>query len=153
LAKGEISRRVIYDLNWTLMRWPNHVPAMQGMVQYYLAGGVSYTFDPPECYFMRARRFAPDDISVLMQEAYFLSRKRERNRAIEVYEQALKLDPRSADVHYNMGLVYLDMNQPQKAVEHARLAYGSGYPLPGLRRKLERAGLWQQVVPPATTTP
>jgi tetratricopeptide (TPR) repeat protein len=149
LSKGELTRRVIYDLDWTLMRWPNHVPAMQGMVQYYLGGGLSYTFDPPECYFMRARRFAPDDISVLMQEAYFYSRKKDRSGAIAVYQEALKLDPNSTDVHYNMGLVYLDMNEPQKAVEHARLAYGNGYPLPGLKRRLERVGLWQQVVPAA----
>lgn len=48
----------------------------------------------------------------------------------------------SAEIHYNLGLILLKLSQPQLAVEHAKKAYAGGYPLPGLRNKLQRAGVW-----------
>ncbi|MCB1622990.1 MAG: tetratricopeptide repeat protein [Pseudomonadales bacterium] len=148
LSQGELTKRVMHDLDWTLHKWPNHVPAMQGMVQYFLAGGLSYNYDELGCYFTRARRFAPDDISVLLQEAYYYWRKSDYPRALAVYADALRIDPKSPDVHYNMGLVYFDQKDMAKALEHAQLAYSAGYPLPGLRNKLERAGQWKAPGPP-----
>jgi hypothetical protein len=35
----------------------------------------------------------------------------------------------------------LDLGQKDAALEYARKAYGMGYPLPGLRRKLDAAGM------------
>jgi tetratricopeptide (TPR) repeat protein len=46
----------------------------------------------------------------------------------------------SAELHYALGLSYANTKEYEKAVEHARRAYELGYPLPGLRNKLERAG-------------
>jgi hypothetical protein len=39
-------------------------------------------------------------------------------------------------LNYNIGLLYFDMGDYAKAVEHARVAYNAGYPLVGLRKKL-----------------
>ena len=47
----------------------------------------------------------------------------------------------SAEVAYYLGLVSLDLGQKEAALEYARKAYGMGYPLPGLRRKLEAEGM------------
>lgn len=50
------------------------------------------------------------------------------------------LDGDSAEMNYNLGLVYLELGQLDDAVRHAELAYASGFPLPGLRVKLHKLG-------------
>jgi tetratricopeptide (TPR) repeat protein len=147
ISQRDYSRAAIADLNWTLLRWPNHGPALQGLVRYSLEGGQAYDFDPIDCYFKRARDFAPNDISVLMAEGYYRWRTGDKAAAMSQYQEALKLDPGSSDIHYNLGLVYFDQANYPKAVEHAKIAYDAGYPLPGLRRKLERIKQW-----PASTS-
>ena len=47
----------------------------------------------------------------------------------------------SAEIAYYLGLVSLDLGQKDAALEYARKAYGMGYPLPGLRRKLGAVGM------------
>ena len=47
----------------------------------------------------------------------------------------------SAEIAYYLGMVSLELGDQTQAVEYARKAYGMGYPLPGLRRKIEAAGL------------
>jgi hypothetical protein len=45
-------------------------------------------------------------------------------------------------LHYNLGLLYVDQMQYDLAREQAKQAYELGYPLNGLRARLERAGRW-----------
>ncbi len=47
----------------------------------------------------------------------------------------------SAEIAYYLGMVSLDLGDREAAATYARKAYGMGYPLPGLRRKLEAAGV------------
>lgn len=47
---------------------------------------------------------------------------------------------RSAEINYNLGLITLELGELQEAVSYAESAYGLGYPLPGLRTKLEKLG-------------
>jgi|SRR6185503_6638158 len=54
------------------------------------------------------------------------------------------LSGKSAEVHYNLGLIMLDLGDADNAVQHAHAAYSLGYPLPGLRRKLTALGRWSQ---------
>jgi len=46
----------------------------------------------------------------------------------------------SAELHYFLGLFYIDVDDLDSAVEHAERAYELGYPLPGLAAKLRRHG-------------
>jgi len=46
----------------------------------------------------------------------------------------------SSFFYYNLGLLYADMKNWEKAVEYGQKAYKSGLDLPGLRQKLEKAG-------------
>jgi hypothetical protein len=48
----------------------------------------------------------------------------------------------TAELHYLLGIVLTDMKDYEPALEHAKLAYKMGYPLPGLKRKLQNAGHW-----------
>src|SRR5262249_10171379 len=115
-------------------------------IQYDLKGGHEYEFPSTECYFARARKVFPDDANVIVLEGYYFWKKGDRQRARKEYEEALALNPDSADGHYNLGLVCAEMNDFDEAVKHAQIAYAAGYPLPGLRNKLEKAGRWP---PPA----
>jgi tetratricopeptide (TPR) repeat protein len=47
----------------------------------------------------------------------------------------------SAEIAYQLGLVSLQMGDKDAAAQYARKAYGMGYPLPGLRRRLQEAGV------------
>jgi tetratricopeptide (TPR) repeat protein len=144
---GEYSRGVMADLDFLLRHWPNHLPGLEALIQYDLGGGRAYEFAPAYCYFERARAFVPDDPGVLLHEGYYFWKKKNNERAIEAYEAALAVDPKSTDAHYSLGLLYYESGEYDKAVIHARAAYDAGYPLPGLKRKLQQAGHWAEAKP------
>jgi len=139
LNRGIFSRPVLADLNFTFSHWPNHIPALLALVRYDLGGGQPHEFLPAECYFQRARDFAPDDADVLIVEGTYFYRRKDYARAKQSLEQALEINPSSADAHYNLGLLYVESGDLAKAREHADAAYSIGYPLPGLRNRLDRA--------------
>lgn len=63
------------------------------------------------------------------------------NEAKETLMRGLSMvDGAAAEMHYNLGLICLELGEVEDAVEHAELAYASGFPLPGLRLKLQKLG-------------
>jgi len=56
------------------------------------------------------------------------------------------LDGESAEVHYNLGLLYLEVKNSDLALEHAHKAYALNHPLPGLRNRLQAMGRWSDAV-------
>jgi tetratricopeptide (TPR) repeat protein len=140
MKQGEHSRRVIADLDFLLARWPNHPPALKAMIEYELAGGKPHDFAGPLCYLQQARRFSPDDVKVPLLEGFYRWKKTDVAGAIAAYQDALSVEPESLDAHYNLGLLYIETKQLDKAREHAAVAYAAGYPLQGLRRKLSKLG-------------
>lgn len=144
MSQGEYSRRVMADLDFLLRHWPNDLPGLEALIRYELAGGKAYEFAPAFCYLERARAFAPDDVGVLLHEGYYFWKKKNNDRAIEIFKAALAIDPTSADAHYDLGLIYSDLGEYDQAVAHARVAYDAGYPLPGLKHKLQQTGHWTE---------
>lgn len=142
MREGEYSRRVMADLDFMLRHWPNHLPGLEALIQYELSGGKTYEWAPAYCYLERARQFAPDDVGVVLREGYYFWKKKDNARAVKAFEDALALDPNSADAHYDLGLVYCELGEYDKALLQARAAYDAGYPLPGLKNKLQEAGHW-----------
>ena len=140
MKQGEYSRRVIADLDFLLARWPNHPPALQAMIEYELAGGKPHDFAGALCYLQQARRFSPDDVKIPLLEGFYRWKKSDVLGALAAYEDALAVDPDSVDAHYNLGLLYIEAKQLDKAREHATTAYAAGYPLQGLRKKLAKLG-------------
>jgi len=144
LIRGQTSVYIMEDLDYVLRAVPNHHRALYSVARYQLQSG---TPDPryrsAECYFDRAMRFRPGDATVRLVHGIYLARKGDKAAAMKEYEAALAIDPRSAEAHYNLGLLYLEMNDFERARAHAHKAYELGYPLQGLRRKLERAGEWR----------
>lgn len=93
---------------------------------------------PPECYFQRAKVFAPEDKMVSAIFGIYLHRRGELDRALAEYKSAESSLSKYSDLAYNMGLLYFDLNEIEKAQEYAERARSLGYPLDGLSKKIER---------------
>jgi hypothetical protein len=138
------------DITYTLRVFPNHPRALRSLMEY----GFRKKNDSPAgsrlpiwCYFDRAVRFQPDDAQVKMLYAIYLSRKGKPREAAIQLEEAQPFVGDSANLHYNMGLVYLDVGDFEKSLYHAHQAYSLGFPLEGLKNRLKRSGKWREAVP------
>lgn len=60
------------------------------------------------------------------------------------------LEGKSAEIHYNLGLILLELNDVDGALRYAQQAYREGHPLQGLKKKLVRIGRWVEPSPAAT---
>ena len=117
MRAGEYTQPVLHDLDFLLRVWPNHLEGLKALMQYEDGGGRVHQYRTVPCYFDRARRFAPDDSGVALLEGYYFSRKKNRTRARESYEDALRIDPESADVNYNAGLFFASVGEYRARLE------------------------------------
>ena len=143
LVRGA-SGTVAGDLDYTLERFPNHHRALATMVRYARRKGSSQpgTRYPVECYFERALRFNPRDVQVHNLYAGFLLAQKRDNEALAQLQKVVEFDPANATAHYNLGLLYFKRKAYEKSREHAQQAYSRGFPLQGLKNKLEQAKKW-----------
>ena len=140
---------VINDIDYTIRAFPNHHQALYAVTRYWFLPDSQKRVPnnriqiPPECYFVRAINFKPDDGTVRMLFGLYLHKSKKYNKALEQYEVAERLSPQSDQLLYNMGLLYFDMKQYEKSISYAKKAYAKQYPLPGLRNKLRKKGYWK----------
>lgn len=133
------------DIDYTLRAFPNHHRALERMIEFSIRNkspkppGASYNLP---CYFDRALRIKPDDGIVYMLFGDYLARTGKPQEALEKYKEALRLRPDDANVNYNAGLLYFNLKNYELAIEHAKKAYELGFPLPGLKNKLQKIGKW-----------
>lgn len=144
LRSGHLKQDVMNNLHFVLHKVPNDHRALALLIQWDKAGGRDPDYASPVCYLAWARQFTPDDPMVWMYGGYYFYNKKAMDRARQWWEQALVLAPDNADVHYNLGLLMFAEGRYQEARTHAQAAYAGGYPLPGLREKLQKVGQWQQ---------
>ncbi len=147
LAHGE-SGSVGGDLDYVLRAFPNHPGALNSMANLAIKekkdrpNGAHFTVG---CYFERAFGFAPSDAVIHMIYANYLYQIHKDNAALEQDAEAEKLDPQNANILYNEGLLYFNLKDYDKSLAYAQKAYAAGFPLPGLRNKLEKIGKWSAV--------
>lgn len=140
------------DLAYTLRVYPNHYRALMTMSEWSFKTrsnrpeGQPYTV---ECWFERGLRFAPDDPMVKVAYGIHLIKAGRSKDAVRHLEAAIAEDGGNGSAHYNLGLAYAALNQYDKALASAHRAYGLGFPLPGLRDRLKRAGAWREAEPAA----
>ena len=146
LIRGKSSMDIATDLSYTLVAFPNHHRALMSMM---LFGQKLKTPQPPkaqfsvECYFKRALRFRPDDTTARMMYASFLSSQARATEASHELAQVGKVAGNNAFTYYNLGQIYFDLKDYEKALENAHKAYGYGLTLTGLQDRLTRAGHWR----------
>jgi tetratricopeptide (TPR) repeat protein len=148
LVRGNTAERPGGDIDYTLRAFPNHPGALMSMVR---LGEKEKTAKPHlsrytvECWLYRAVRFRNDDATVKMIYASFLAKRGSNAEALKQLNEAVQLGEDSANLHYNIGLIYFNLGKYDEALNHAHIAYQAGFPLPGLRDKLKRAGKWREL--------
>jgi len=135
------------DIDFVLRYFPNHVRALVSMTALAKREktdqprGSRYRLD---CWYDRAVRMAPTDMQVKVLYGYWLAKKGERALALEQLDQVTEESLDSGNMAYNLGLGYIEAGAYDKALAAAHVAYARGFPLPGLRNRLERAGKWRE---------
>jgi tetratricopeptide (TPR) repeat protein len=81
----------------------------------------------------------------------YLQRKGKPKDAVEHLLVAEQFAGDNANLLYNIGLVYVDLGDYNKALTYAHRAYAAGFPLEGLKNRLKRAGKWSEQTTPPTT--
>lgn len=145
LVRGQTGAAPMHDLDYVLRAFPNHHRALFAVAKLF-----STQKQPPgmvdgrdaECYFARAMLFKPEDATVRMIYGIFLSRVGRTAEALQQYQEALKMTPDSAELNYNIALLYFKQKDYAAANRYAVRAYRLGYPLPGLRNQLQGVGAW-----------
>ena len=100
-------------------------------------------------YLQQAVKARPTDPSVYSALAVFHRRQKDLNKARDILLEGDKaVGGTSAEINYNLGLIYIELGNVDAAVVRAHRAYEQGYPLPGLRTKLQRMGKWDNTPPP-----
>lgn len=147
LQRGARSGSVGGDLQFMLETFPNHPRALRATAELFRRNGgrmSEYMTLGIECLFNRAIAYRSDDADVRIIYADDLLKRRRPAEAREhvlVAESLIKDNPR---LHYNVGLLFLDLEDFDRATVHAKKAYELGFDLPGLRNRLRKAGKWDQ---------
>jgi tetratricopeptide (TPR) repeat protein len=132
------------ELNYTLERIPpshsiHHTFTLASARLRYLRG------DPASCFSLieNVLAVAPDYAEAYSVYSAYLYKEGEYKRAREVLERGMRevAEP-TAEMHYFLGLILLRQDDYDAARVQAEEAYRLGYPLPGLRRKLQALGHW-----------
>ncbi|MDO8989980.1 MAG: hypothetical protein Q7U91_10135 [Sideroxyarcus sp.] len=155
LSRGNTSTTPGGDIDYTLRASPNHHRALMAMMNLARKEktekprGSRYSI---ACWLDRAERYAPDDAMVKTLYGVHLLQKRQNQDGAKKLEEALVLAGDNANIQYNLGLAYFDLKDYDKSLASAHRAYQLGFPLPGLRNKLEQAGKWREPTPTGTPT-
>ena len=150
LLAGTNDRRPGPDLDYTLRAYPNHHRALLAMMRLSARDKTEQPYGsryPIECWFERASVFRPDDTIVRMIYSTFLSkngRVPDANRQLAIAITYAKDEPFT---HYNIGLLYFDMKDYDKALAQAHKAIALGATQTELGDQLRKVGKWVEPAP------
>ena len=134
------------DLSYTLATFPNHHRALAAMAKLAIREKTNKPHGSKqtvECWFERAIEWRPEDGIVRMVFGTYLSHVKRYKEALPQYLKAEALLKSNTNLYYNMGLLYFNIKDYGKSLEYAKKAYAGGFPLPGLRDMLKKAGKWE----------
>ena len=155
LIRGQ-SATVAGDLAYTLTVFPNHHRALMAMQR---LGEKLKSPQPPgalytvECYFERALRFRRNDVIARMIYAAYLAKNARATEAVQQLEVAAAAAGDNPFTHNNIGLIYFDMKEYDKALQEAHKAIALGYEQLALREQLQKAGKWSEPPDKAVASP
>lgn len=128
---------------YTLHGYPNHVRALATLERLTerektdQPKGADYTLD---CYYRRAIRFVPDDLLVRMMYALYLNKRGKKDLAISQAEYVDSLAASDPLTRNNLGLVFLSLGLPDRALEQLDKTDAADPGLTLLRQRLEVLG-------------
>ncbi|MDH4053936.1 MAG: ABC transporter permease [Gammaproteobacteria bacterium] len=147
LTKGQTGILPL-DIAYVLSQIPNHYRALAAMARWEREHGYRPDLEErkvysADCYFRRALIFRPTDPTLHMLYGMHKHYTGDLDGALTEYLVSRRYDPNHIELNYNLGLLYVDLKEYALAREAAQIAYSSGFPLAGLRAKLQRLGEWQ----------
>jgi tetratricopeptide (TPR) repeat protein len=89
------------------------------MAETFLAAGLEHV---AEELFLQAIDDAPQDVHLYNRLGVALRRQHKHERALECYQQALQINSQNEKVHFNLGVLYLDLGEKAKAQEAFKTA-------------------------------
>lgn len=140
--KDYLLREALGEAQYTAQRIPSDSPVM-GPVTITLARIYmeKKDFGTAARYFEEGIRARPNDAMAYSAYAVMYRSQKQLDKAKQVLlDGDAATEGRSAEIQYNLGLLMLDLGDVDSAVAYARKAYALGFPLPGLRNKLQRMG-------------
>lgn len=140
------------DIGYTLNVFPNHPLALMTMERLVEVEkknpptGAKYTI---ECWYERALRFRPDDHIPRLLYANFLIKKQKTDDALKHLDYVANTTQDNPLAQFNVGMLYFDMKDYDKALVQAHRVMEMGFTRPELRDRLTAVGRW--VNPPAVS--
>lgn len=147
LRAGKTGTRPGHDISYTLHAFPNHHRALMAMAALSEKEKTDKPSDTPytvECWFKRAIAWRPDDNIVRLIYASFLNKSSRQNEAELQLTHVSNQAGDNAFTYHNIGMVYFDMKNYDKALFYAHKAEELGLGIPTLRKQLEGVGKWTQ---------
>lgn len=135
------------DLSYTLRSFPNHHRALMAVVRFEekmkttRPEALEY---PVECYFERAIRFREDDTVVRCLYAQYLGKRKRPQEALQQLEVAVTHAEDNPFSHYNIGLIFFELGQYDRALQQAHKAKALGFERTELADMLKRVNKWQE---------
>lgn len=151
MSRGN-SKSAHENFEFILQGFPNSPQALNGMSELCVNKWKSPKCDA-DSWFERAVERNPQVAATWTIYGVHLQRKGMLRDAIGKFDHALELKPNDMNAHYNIGLVYFDLKDYDKANLHAQMSYYLGAPLPGLRNKLMRVDRWKPMPSPPLDPP
>lgn len=138
------------DIGYTLNIFPNHHRALIAMTQLAQREKTakpeksSYTI---ECWYDRGTRFRPDDNVVRVLYAQYLGKEKRTDEAMAQLDTASQNAQDNPFSHYNIGLLYFELGNHERALQQAHKAMALGMTRPDLANLLKREGKWREPTP------
>lgn len=132
------------DIEYTLRAFPNHVPALASLMRWARMKQTDHPKDlkySVDCHFDRALRWRLDDVVVRMLFAQWLGETGRKERALQ---QLAQVEPQNnPQTIYNLGLLYMQFGEIDKALQHAQEAMRLGFDTTLLEEQLRAIGKWR----------
>ncbi len=145
LQKGE--RVLGDDISYTLTVFPNHhraLIAMTRLAEREKTDKPEKSFHTLDCWYDRAMRFRPDDTVVRVLYAQYLGKAKRMDEAMNQLDLATHHAKDNPLSHFNIGLVYFDLGNHERALQQAHKAKALGLPRTELADLLKREGKWRE---------
>lgn len=142
------------DISYTLRVFPNHHRALTTIQKLAEREKTDKPKDAQwsvACYFDRAIRYQPNDVIVKMLYAEYLIKNSRLDEATRQLDETLRLAGDNPFTHFNIGLVFLDMKNYERALTQAHQAMQLGLLRPELKERLLAVGKWVEPPPQSDT--
>lgn len=135
------------DLSYTLNVFPNHhraLLAITTLAEREKTNKPEMSHHTIDCWYDRAVRFRPDDTVARALYARYLGKEKRLDDAVSQLDAAAQHAKDNPLSHYNIGLIYFDLGNHERALEQAHKAMALGMQGTGLADKLKREGKWRE---------